>query len=81
MESFFKTLKLEELYRRDYRSERELKESIARFIHFYNSERIHSMNLYRTPDKYEEEYYMRVVSRDMRKIDYGSGRNLLQGAA
>ena len=22
-----------------------------------------------------------VVSRDMRKIDYGSGRNLLQGAA
>ena len=65
MESFFKTLKLEELYRRDYRSERELKESIARFIHFYNSERIHSMNLYRTPDKYEEEYYMRHADAHM----------------
>lgn len=59
MESFFKTLKLEELYRKDYRSERELKESIARYIHFYNSERLHSMNFYRSPDKYEEEYYTR----------------------
>ena len=59
MESFFKTLKQEELYRRNYRSERDLKESIVRYIHFYNSERIHSMNFYRTPDKYEEEYYNR----------------------
>ena len=58
MESFFKPLKLEELYRRNYRSERDLKESIDRYIHFYNSERIHSMNFYRTPDKYEEEYYL-----------------------
>ena len=59
MESFFKTLKLEELYRRIYRSERDLKESIARYINFYNSERIHSMNFYRTPDKHEEEFYNR----------------------
>ena len=62
MESFFKTLKLEELYRKDYRSERELKESIARYIRFYNSERLHSMNFYRSPDKYEEEYYTRHVN-------------------
>ena len=59
MESFFKTFKLEELYRKDYRSERELKESVARYIQFYNSERIHSMNFYRSPDKYEAEYYIR----------------------
>ena len=59
MESFFKTLKLEELNRRIYRSERDLKESVARYINFYNSERIHSMNFYRTPDKHEEEYYTR----------------------
>lgn len=59
MESFFKTLKLEELYRKNYRSERDFKDSIARYIHFYNSQRIHSMNMYRTPDKYEEEYYLR----------------------
>lgn len=59
MESFFKTFKLEELYRRNYRSERDLKESIDRYIHFYNSERIHSMNFYRTPDKYEEEYHLK----------------------
>lgn len=62
MESFFKTLKLEELYRKDYRSERELKESIARYIRFYNSERLHSVNFYRSPDKYEEEYYTRHVN-------------------
>lgn len=62
MESFFKTLKLEELYRKDYRSERELKESIARYIRFYNGERLHSMNFYRSPDKYEEEYYTRHVN-------------------
>ena len=31
-------------------------------------------------DKYEPQKY-EVVSRVMRKIDYGSGRNLLQGAA
>lgn len=59
MESFFKTLKLEELYRKDYQSERELKESITRYIHFYNSERVHSRNFFRSPDKYEEEYYVR----------------------
>ena len=58
MESFFKTLKLEELYRKNYRSERDLKESIDQYIHFYNSQRVHSMNYYRTPDKYEEEYYL-----------------------
>lgn len=58
IESFFKTLKLEELYRRNYRSERDIKESIDRYIQFYNRERIHSMNFYRTPDKYEEEYYL-----------------------
>lgn len=59
MEAFNKTLKHEELYRRIYHSEQELKDSIARYINFYNSERIHSMNFYRTPDKYEEEYYTR----------------------
>ena len=65
MESFFKTLKQEELYRKNYHSERDLKESIARYIHFYNCERIHSMNFYRTPDKYEEEYYIRHQNGQM----------------
>lgn len=65
MESFFKTFKLEELYRKNYRSERDLKDSIAQYIHFYNSQRIHSMNLYRTPDKYEEEYYLRHRETEM----------------
>ncbi len=56
MESFFKTLKTEKLYRIDLRSERELREAIKDYIHYYNNERPHSVLCYRTPDKYEADY-------------------------
>ena len=56
MESFFKTMKTEKLYRTDFRSERELRESIKEYIHYYNSERPHSILRYRTPDRYEADY-------------------------
>lgn len=58
-EAFFKYLKAEELYRTRYRSEREFKESINRYITFYNIERPHSVNRYRTPDKWENQYWER----------------------
>ena len=57
MESFFKTLKAEELYRTNYKSERELKESITKFIKYYNDERVHTINNYRTPTSKETEYF------------------------
>jgi transposase InsO family protein/transposase len=56
MESFFGTMKKEELYRYRYRSERELKESIKLFVERYNSERPHEKLKYKTTDQFEEMY-------------------------
>ena len=57
MESFFSTLKREELYRRDYRSEREFLEALKNYVSFYNNKRPIKMFQYRTPEKRESEYY------------------------
>lgn len=57
VESFFKYLKAEELYRTKYKSEREFKESLARYMTFYNTERPHSIIKYWTPDKWESKYW------------------------
>jgi len=58
-ESFFSSLKQEELYRRKINSEAELYRIIENYINFYNSERLHSANHYKSPDEYEEEYYIK----------------------
>lgn len=60
VESFFKSLKAEELYRRKYRSERDFKESIAKYMTFYNFERPHSILKYWTPDKWEQKYWNKI---------------------
>lgn len=57
MESFFKSMKTERLYRTDFRSERELRESIREYIHYYNNERPHSVLRYRTPAYQESQYF------------------------
>ena len=49
-------MKKEELYRIKYRSEHELRESINEYIHFYNSERLHSMLAYKTQDWVADMY-------------------------
>lgn len=49
MESFFSLLKREELYRRNYKSERDFRESVAAYMEFYNHKRPHRYNQYRTP--------------------------------
>lgn len=59
MEAFFKTLKAEELYRNNYRSEREFRESVQKYIEFYNTKRPHKINRYRAPDAVEEAYFKR----------------------
>lgn len=56
-EAFFHTLKSEELYRKDYTSECQMRESIASYIEFYNQKRLHSVLHYKTPDQYEAAYY------------------------
>ena len=48
-ESFFKTIKYEWLYRFKYTSLEQLFDSIAEYIKWYNTERIHSSLGYRTP--------------------------------
>ena len=62
-ESFFSSLKQEELYRRTINSEAELYRIIENYINFYNSERLHSANHYKSPDEYEEEYYEKSTER------------------
>ena len=57
VESFFSSLKREELYRSKYRSDKEFKKAVADYITFYNTQRPHSNNNYRTPDAKEADYY------------------------
>ena len=49
-------MKREEIYRTQYRSERQFRESINSYIDFYNTQRPHSTLAYKTPDKFESLY-------------------------
>ena len=53
MERFLRTIKDEEVYLRDYRDFDEAARSIARFIHRYNTQRLHSKLGYRPPEEFE----------------------------
>ena len=59
-ESFFANLKREELYRHDYRSEREFREAVTDYIENYNSVRPHRSNNYKSPNIKERDYFNRV---------------------
>lgn len=56
MEAFFASMKREELYRYKYRSERELRAAVDRYIDFYNTQRPHKTLHYKTPQAKEEAY-------------------------
>lgn len=56
MESFFSTLKKEELYRMKYKSEREFREAVDTYIQFYNDRRPHAKLQNKTPNQKEAEY-------------------------
>lgn len=49
MESFFSSMKREDLYRTKYRSEKEFRTAVDDYIVFYNERRSHRKNLYKTP--------------------------------
>lgn len=55
-EAFFSSMKKEELYRTNYKSEREFRASVDNYIQFYNFERPHTTLAYRTPDRFEAQY-------------------------
>ena len=56
VESFFASMKKEELYRTKYRSEAEFRTAVDDYIVFYNSKRPHGNAQYKTPIEKEEEY-------------------------
>ena len=64
MESFFSSLKREELYRRNYHSVEEFKEYVRKYMDFYNMERPHSTLGYRAPNTYESLYYDRQAAKE-----------------
>lgn len=56
MESFFASMKREEIYRTHYTSERQFAKSVDTYIEFYNTQRPHSTLNYKTPDQFEAIY-------------------------
>lgn len=57
VESFFSHLKKEEIYRRIYLDLNELKESIDKYIKFYNDYRPHETLGNLSPNEFEQKYY------------------------
>jgi len=55
-ESFFASMKREELYRTKYRSENEFKKSIDNYIIFYNTKRPHKTVKNKTPEQFEMDF-------------------------
>ena len=53
MESFFASMKREEIYRIQYKSEPQSTKSVDAYIEFYNTRRPHSTLNYKTPDQFE----------------------------
>ena len=51
VERFWRSLKYEDIYIKDYQSMGALKEGVDRYMDFYNSERFHESLDYETPDR------------------------------
>lgn len=56
VESFFASLKREELYRTKYRSESEFLLAVSDYMDFFNTRRPHRKLQYRTPEQKEHDY-------------------------
>jgi transposase InsO family protein len=65
MESFFSSLKQEEIYRTSYRSVQDFKKHIAEYMEFYNEKRPHRANNYKTPNQAEKLFYQRKKNHDV----------------
>jgi transposase InsO family protein len=62
-ESFFRTLKMEEVYLKDYRTFEEAQENIGEFIEeVYNKKRLHSSLGYLPPVEFEAEHALKAGS-------------------
>lgn len=56
-ESFFRSLKAEEVYRWYYRTLDEMKASIAEYVDFHNKKCPHQTLNYKTPYQFEQDHY------------------------
>lgn len=65
-------MKREELYRKKYRTENELYQSIDEYMIFYNTRRPHSKIQYKTPEQKEKEYDMIFRTTESEQMDYGA---------
>ncbi len=63
VESFFSSLKQEELYRSTYTSERDFKKRLAEYMEFYNNIRPHRANKYKSPNQKETIYAESLISK------------------
>jgi putative transposase len=64
VERFWRSLKYEDIYIKDYRTMTDLKDGLARYIRFYNSERFHEALDYETPDTiYESKFPVRELAQ------------------
>jgi transposase InsO family protein len=62
-ESFFRTLKVEEVYLKDYRNFEEAEDNIGQFIEeVYNQKRLHSSLGYLPPVEFEALHALKVRS-------------------
>ncbi|MEG0835113.1 MAG: IS3 family transposase [Christensenellaceae bacterium] len=69
MESFFSSMKKEELYRRNYHSVAEFKRCVFDYIASYNNKRPHVTLHYKTPNAYEAE--ARAKAKHAQNLDDG----------
>lgn len=63
MESFFSSLKREELYRTKYRSENEFRTAVKNYMIYFITKRPHAKNGYKTPSKWEHEFFNRQTKK------------------
>ena len=69
VERTWRTLKYEWIFLRDYGSEKELRRSLAEFVSFFNSERIHQSLEYKTPDEvYNAGTFADVICKEDKLI-------------
>jgi len=63
VESFFKTLKVEEVYMNEYRDINDAWDNIQHFIEkVYNKKRLHSSLGYKSPEQFEKEVILNMVA-------------------
>ncbi len=68
-ESFFKTLKTEEVYLKDYQNYHEACDNIADFIDtVYNHKRLHSSLGYRPPVEFETDFYASQSNQEINHL-------------